>query len=163
MKTGITMLLIAFVFLGSGCKKEEDSKIPRWSKVTALKDGEQWEIKGYAYMDNDGNLGIVGRDWSTSVENMHINNIPSEIGNHAELIGWDFYYGHSGIIASYNADKSADNVLEIKNIDLGNMEITGIFKLSFIRHIGPEEIYPPAISFTNGNFRLKIMSNEDHK
>jgi hypothetical protein len=163
MKKGIIMLLIAFVFLGNGCKKEEESKIPKWSKITALKDGEQWEIKGYAYMDNDGNLGIVGSDWSTSGENMVINNIPPEIGNHAELIGWNFYYGHSGIIARYNPDKSADNVLEIKNIDLGNMEITGIFKLSFIRHIGPEEIYPPAISFTNGNFKLKIMSDEDHK
>jgi hypothetical protein len=167
MKTGKIILLLACVFIGSGCQKEEESIIPKWSKITALKDGEQWEIKGYAYMDNDGSLGIVGSDWSTSFSNMNIINLPPEIGNHAELIGWDFYYGHSGIVASYNADKSADNLFEIRNIDLGNMEIDGIFKVSFIRKFlspsTPEERYPPLISFTTGNFRLKIMSDEDNK
>lgn len=161
------MLLVACVFIGSGCQKEDESIIPKWSKIIAIKDGEQWEIKGYAYMDHDGSLGIVGRDWSTSFSNMNIINLPPEIGNHAELTGWHFTYGHSGIVASYNADKSADNVLEIKNIDLGNMEISGIFKVSFIREFlspsTPEESYPPIISFTNGNFRLKIMSDEDNK
>jgi hypothetical protein len=172
MKQGITMLLLAFIFLCSSCEKDDAS--PRWSKITAFKNGEPWEAKGIGRLvKKSGSPDIIGfrAKVATSsghvIESLGIINVPMEIGKH-ELTG-DLYSeearilfshmaGDDAISAVYVADEEADNFIEIRNIDLKKMEITGIFKASFrlVSRVDSHREDPAEISFSDGNFRFKI-------
>jgi hypothetical protein len=171
MKTGIFMLLLTCIFIGSSCEKDDD--IRKWSKITALKNGEPWEAKGTGRLiKNAGvpdriNLRAIVATSSGHWTELLVIEIPKETGKY-ELKGdptskepyISFYHmeGDDALGAVYETDKEADNFIEIESINLQKMEITGIFKASFLLTWSSpwQQDDPPAVSFTDGRFRLRI-------
>ncbi len=163
------MLLLACFFIANGCEKED--AIPRWSKITALKNGEPWEAKGTGRLiKKPGSPDRIFLSANVATSSGHvtellvISNVPMEIGKY-ELKGdhsseeprISFFHmdGDDALRAVYVTEKEADNFIDIKNIDIKKMEITGVFKASFLLESSVRDD-PPAVAFADGSFRLKI-------
>jgi hypothetical protein len=171
--------ILIFSFINNSCKKEENKTplTPKWSKVTALKNGEMWETGAMASIDerhHKDSITIVANIYNSLGfwrESLYIGYLPIKEGTYDIFSNWgedEKFIKATYATISDDGDvvedrfmvfENENNYVEIESI-IDNNEINGTFRITFIRN--PSDTVdnpslPDTIRFTNGAFRLKII------
>ncbi len=172
------ILLLTFSFTNHGCEKEKNnnSKILEWSKITALKNGLKWEASAVAFKYGQDTVIIqihVRNQAGYLRESLIIRNLPITVGNYVIYkrisnsnqlntnASFNTISDDGDVIEDmFDVLESQNNYIDIKKVDLTNMEMSGTLQITFIRN-ALDPIDNPSlgdtISFTDGVFRLKIV------
>lgn len=179
MKIYYIFFLIALI-LQFGCNKEnEESQIPVWSKVTALKNLQNWETQTIALKDSIGKdsrvsiLATLENEFGYLREVLGFTIINIKLGRH-ELFPYTHPTANDSISTNYTTIsddgdvvedrfvvlENEDNFIDIQHLDMDKMEMTGTFQVTFVRDINDpitNPSLPDTIRFTKGEFNLKIV------
>ena len=172
------ILILTFSFINSSCEKDENNnpEVPEWSKVTAIKNGEIWQTSSVAIIANNKDSAIIQANVLNSFgywrESLLLSYVPVKEGlytiyrrNHIDDIKISAAYTTFSDDGDVVEDRfvvleSQNNFIEIKNVDLTNMEMSGTLQITFIRDT-LDTIDNPSLAdtifFTEGVFRLKIV------
>jgi hypothetical protein len=163
--------LFSLLLSNTGCKKD---KTPEWSVISALRNGEEWEMPARAFINktetDNFSIQVPYYDEITDYfESMTISNLPMDnkyislfksTENESILAKYYLLAGSDVILDWYDIVDSPDNYINITYFDFKNMEVSGTFNLSFANVSPNREELPDTIRFTNGQFRLKIKEVE---
>ncbi len=179
MKTYYTFFLIALI-IQLGCNKEDvESQIPVWSKVTALKNLQNWETQTVALKDSirtNSRISILANihnEYGYLRESLGFEIINIKLGRQ-ELFPFAYNTINDSIYSNYTTFsddgdvvedrfvilEDEDNFIDIQHLDMDKMEMDGIFQVTFIRDINDpidNTSLPDTIRFTNGGFCLKMV------
>ncbi|MFP4025537.1 MAG: DUF6252 family protein [Thiohalospira sp.] len=177
----ILILLSIFSFVSNSCEKEENNnpEIPEWgewSKITALKNGEIWKASSVAIIDNNKDSVTIQANVLNSSgywrESLKLRCVPIKEG--LFTVYRRIYTNDTKISATYTTFsddgdvvedrfvvlESQNNYIEIKQVDLTNMEMSGTLQITFVRD-SLDTVDNPSLGdtifFTDGKFRLKIV------
>lgn len=144
--------------------------------MTGLKNGVPWEASPYArYGIGDSSyLGInltTYSDWGSLRENLNFGAIMySEANLQAFILGdaqiaydegkaYAYYFmleQDGDVLAeSYDVDTTAQNYIELTEIDTANHRIKGRFSVCYLRN-SDRDTYPERVCFTDGEFDVLI-------
>lgn len=172
----ILILLLTFSFTNTSCEKEKNNKseMLEWTKITALKNGLKWETSAVAINDKQDTVVvqiIVMKPAGYLREFLFIGNLPIAVGKYMifKRVDNEVQFNTYASFTTFEGDvvedsfvvlESEDNFIEINNVDLINMEMSGTLQITFIRD-SLDKIDNPTlgdtISFTDGVFRMKIV------
>jgi len=173
------ILLLIISFTNHGCKKEENNnpEIQDWCKITASKNGLKWEASAGAIKKRQDTVivQILVRNQAGYLrESLIIRNLPIAVGNYV-IYKRILNSNQLNTYASYNTIsddgdviedmfdvlESENNYIEIKKVDLTNMEMSGTLQITFIRN-ALDPIDNPSLGdtifFTDGVFRIRILN-----
>lgn len=176
------ILILTFSFISNSCEKEENNnpEIPEWaewSKITALKNGETWEADAMASIDerhNKDSVTISGYIFNSNSylrQALSIGCVPLKVAlynvyrrnytNDIRVSATYTTFSDDGDVVEdrFVVLESQNNFIDIKNVDLTNMEMSGTLQITFIRD-SLDTIDNPSLAdtifFTDGVFRIKI-------
>lgn len=172
------ILILIFSFINNSCEKDGNNnpEIPEWSKVTALKNGEIWEASAVAFKYEQDTVLIqiqVRNQAGYLRESLIVRNLPIRVGNYliykripnSNQLNTNASFNTISDDGDVVEDRfvvleSQNNYIEIKQVDLTNMEMSGTLQITFIRD-SLDTIDNPSLGdtifFTDGVFRLKIV------
>lgn len=180
------MKIIYFILVASlincliiSCKKDKtESKLPEWSEVKALKNGQIWKSNAFAHIDKkkSGLIAIpaeVFNNHSELREVLIFDYVPFETGKYTLLKrikdsqNIDIYAGYTTFSSDgdvvedrYDVLEEENNFIEIETIDRADMKMSGTFRCTFVRdpndHVDNPSL-PDTIRFDDGGFILKII------
>lgn len=178
MKPYFFQIFIVFLIL-FGCDKDIiEDKHPEWSKVTALKNGIAWESKAVAFIEISETRTLLSIPANVHNEDgfwregLSFGNIDLLVGKHIILgsITDTLYARYTTLMADgdvvedrFIVCEDVENFIDIQNLDMDKMEMTGIFQVTFVRDINDpvtNPSLPDTIRFTEGKFYLKIINKD---
>ncbi|SHI93270.1 hypothetical protein SAMN05444280_10850 [Tangfeifania diversioriginum] len=158
-------------------KENIERQVPEWSKVKAQKDGQYWEAEAIAYRVEIGSSYKIGEiqanifnEYGFLRENLSTGNIDPLIGKQ-KIPGSrtdTLYSRYITIMADGDVTEDQfivledeDNFIDIQQLDMDKMEMSGIFQVTFVRDANDRitnPSLPDTIRFTEGEFHLKIVN-----